>query len=80
MKMLWLDEDNDLAQAHISVYKKEITELEKKYEDKKRMDQDCEITYEQHMQERRKINQKLKSIHSKFSDATTNASVSEKKQ
>ena len=61
LSMFWQDENTDGAKAHIKAYKNDIEELQWRYDDQ-------ESSYEQHMQDRRKLNTKLSTLSHKYSD------------
>jgi hypothetical protein len=81
-KFFWHDETTEMAKAHIKQYKDGIRSLQQKYADEEN------LTYEQHMQERRALNRKLAASASpkkgeqdaepKNSEGSTNAGSSKK--
>lgn len=79
--LFWADEDTDLAKAYIKTYKTNIDELQEKYDN-----EDVQSTYESHMQERRRLNTKLKDVEKSFdqeskkSESTQDESSAPKKE
>lgn len=82
-KFFWHDETTEMAKAHIKQYKDGIRSLQQKYADEEN------LTYEQHMQERRALNRKLTASAEKLkkgdqddetknSEGSTNAGSSKK--
>lgn len=52
-KFFWHDETTEMAKAHIKQYKDGISSLQQKYADEEN------LSYEDHMKERRALNRKL---------------------
>lgn len=57
--LFWVDESTKEAQAYIKQYQDDISELERQYEDSS---WETETSYEQHVDNMRRINNKLRSL------------------
>ena len=68
-EFFWHDETTVEAQTYIKQYKDDISEMQTRY-----IDQDQEKSFEQHMSDMRKINEKLTSLSNRSNQSTADGS------